>query len=220
MTGSQDPPLIPIDFAKNEVYECAATLLAVLAAPQDDERRGELHASLCARALRAAYLANPDDVTPILVKPQYAFRCVKLVDRDLDFVARRMFDRTNAARMAIAFLREVELGRPVPLPAGIRRLSINELAAFIAEDAGQSEVANVKSRIWRPSLPVIHLAVAAAFVGQVIERHGAAGGIDILLWSRDRVTSIVEYAEYLETLVTKCDKISVGPAGLVKIRLV
>ena len=214
MTGSQDPPLIPIDFAKNEVYECAATLLAVLAAPQDDERRGELHASLCARALRAAYLANPDDVTPILVKPQYAFRCVKLVDRDLDFVARRMFDRTNAARMAIAFLREVELGRPVPLPAGIRRLSINELAAFIAEDAGQSEVANVKSRIWRPSLPVIHLAVAAAFVGQVIERHGAAGGIDILLWSRDRVTSIVEYAEYLETLVPSATRFrSVPPAS-------
>ena len=126
----------------------------------------------------------------------------------------------DAARIAIAFLREIELGHAVPLPAGVRRLSINELAAFVAGTAGQSEVANVKTRIWRPSLPVIHLAVAAAIVAQLLERFGAEGGIDILLWSRERVTSIIEYAEYLETLVAKCNKINVGPAGLVKIRLV
>ncbi len=94
------------------------------------------------------------------------------------------------------------------------------MAAFIAEGAGQSEIANVKTRIWRPSLSVIRLAVAAEVVGQRLERHGAAGGIDILLRSRDRVTPIVEYAEYLKTLVAKCDKIRFRPAGLVKIQLV
>ncbi len=220
MTDSTSAPPIVIDFANNELYECTATLLAVLAAPRDDERRGELHASLCARALHARFRADPDNWEPILVKPPHAFRDLKLVDRDMKLVAKRLTERMNAARMAIAFLREVELGHPVPLPAGVRRLSINEMAAFVAEDAGQSDAANVKSRIWRPSLPVIHLAVAAAYVARLLERHGAEGGIDILLWSRDRVTSIVEYAEYLETLVAKCEKTLVGPAGLVQIRLV
>ena len=153
MTGSTSAPPIFIDFANNELHECTATLLAVLAAPGDDELCGELHASLCARALRARYLANPDDIAPILIKPLHAFRDVKVVDRDMKLVAKKLFERMDAARIAIAFLREIELGHAVPLPAGVRRLSINELAAFVAGTAGQSEVANVKTRIWRPSLP-------------------------------------------------------------------
>ena len=74
-----------------------------------------------------------------------------------------------------------------------------------------------------PKPPLVHArhSKGAALAAELSAwGHGAAGGIDILLWSRERVTSIVEYAEYLETLVVKCDKIRLGPAGLVKIRLV
>ncbi len=220
MIGSKGDPPVGIDFNKNEVYEGAATLLAVLAAPCDDEHRAEVHASLCARALHIRYRANPDDWAPIFIKPPHAFRDLTLVDRETNFVSKRMIERTFAARMAIAFLRGVEVGHPVPNPEGVQRLSINEMAAFIAASAGQSDVANVKTRLWRPSLPVIHLAVAAEYAAQLLAKQGEEGGIDNLLWSRDRVTSIVEYAEYLEPLVAKCDKIKLGPAGLVKIRLI
>ena len=220
MAGPENDPPILIDFGRNEVYECAATLLAVLATPRNDALCAELHASLCARALRARYLADPNDVAPILVKPLHVFRNLKLVDREAKLASKRVFERTFAARMAIAFLREVEVGHPVPYPEGVRRLSINEMAAFIAEGVGQSDVANVKRRIWQPSLPVIHLAVAAEYLAQLLAKQGEEGGIDNLLWSRARVTWIVEYAETLEPLVAKCAKIRVGPAGLVRIRLV
>ncbi len=220
MTGSESEPPLLIDLANTEVYECAATLLAVLAAPRNDGLCGELHASLCARALHIRYRADPDDWTPILVKPPHAFRDLKLVDRETNFVSKRIIERTFAARMAIAFLREVEVGQSVPNPEGVQRLSINEMAAFIADVAGQSDVANVKTRLWRPSLPVIHLAVAAECLAQSLDKQGEEGGIDNLLWSRSRVTWIVEYAETLGPLIAKCAKIRVGPAGLVRIRLV
>lgn len=220
MTGSESNPPIGIDFERNELHECTATLLAVLAAPRNNALCAELHASLCTRALRARYLADPNDVAPILVKPPHVFRNLKLVDREAKLASKRVFERTFAARMAIAFLREVELGHPVPRPKGVRRLSINEMAAFIAEGVGQSDVANVKRRTWQPSLPVIHLAVAAECLAQSLDKQGEEGGIDNLLWSRAHVTWIVEYAEALEPLVAKCAKIRVGPAGLVRIRLV
>ena len=57
-----------------------------------------------------------------------------------------------AARMAVPFLQEVELGKRPKLPKSIKRQSLNEMAAFVAGEAGQSEPQNVESRVWRPSL--------------------------------------------------------------------
>ena len=45
---------VGISFQNNEVYECGATLLALLAHPADDKndnRRAHIHASLCRHAL-------------------------------------------------------------------------------------------------------------------------------------------------------------------------
>jgi hypothetical protein len=57
-----------------------------------------------------------------------------------------------AGRMGIGFLKEAVTGQ---VPAGLKRLSINELAELVLDDAGYSEPQNVETRIWRPSLPVI-----------------------------------------------------------------
>src|ERR1700731_3789858 len=57
-----------------------------------------------------------------------------------------------AARMAVPFLQEVELGKRPKLPKSIKRQSLNEMAAFVAGEAEQSEPQNVESRVWRPSL--------------------------------------------------------------------
>ena len=52
-----------------------------------------------------------------------------------------------AARMAVPFLQEVELGKRPKLPKSIKRLSLNEMAAFVAEEAGQSEPHNADTPI-------------------------------------------------------------------------
>ena len=46
-----------------------------------------------------------------------------------------------AARMAVPFLQEVELGKRPKLPKSTKRQSLNEMAAFVAGEAGQSDAA-------------------------------------------------------------------------------
>jgi hypothetical protein len=74
---------IGMSFQNNEVYECGAQLLAVLAYPaddKDDNRRANVHASLCRHAIEFLHVSNPDDWRPKPVKPPYIFRDAKSPD--------------------------------------------------------------------------------------------------------------------------------------------
>src|SRR5271157_3263408 len=57
-------PSFELSFQRDKVYEVGASLLALLACPDDkSERPGELQASLCARALRLTYSDDSDDLS-------------------------------------------------------------------------------------------------------------------------------------------------------------
>ena len=53
-----------VDFNRVQTYEAGAMLVTLLAYPgasgSDEERRSQLHASLCAYMLRASYEVDPD----------------------------------------------------------------------------------------------------------------------------------------------------------------
>ena len=132
---------------QSELYERGALLLTAIVSAQNfgDDRSQELFHSLCAKALWFRHIAAPDDVTPITVKPQYVFRELKTIDKDFAFVGKRFGERMVAGRMAVPFFQHAYHGAPVRLPAEIKRLSINQLAEYVMEDAGQADSANVKS---------------------------------------------------------------------------
>ncbi len=116
---------IGISFQNNEVYECAAMLLAVLAHPVDDKdnnRRANIHASLCRRALEDQYRSNPDDWRSKPVKLPYVFRDAKIAKRETKFATKRLGERLVAARMAVPFLQRAELGQAPALPKAIKRI--------------------------------------------------------------------------------------------------
>ena len=127
---------MPLDenFEYDEVYERGAILLTTLACPSDAAKSLQLYLSLCGKALWLKHLMKPEDWKPIQVRPQYVFR------------------------MAIALLRKAVPGGLQRLPKEIRRLSVNQLALYVLEDAGQTEPGNVERRVWAPSRPVIHIA--------------------------------------------------------------
>jgi hypothetical protein len=112
---------IGISFQNNEVYECGASLVAILACPddKDDTRRGNILASLCRHAIEYQYLSNPDDWSPKPVKLQYVFRDTKTAKCETKFAARRLGERLVAARMAFPFLQKAELGQAPDLPKAI-----------------------------------------------------------------------------------------------------
>lgn len=210
-----------LNFKINEVYECGAILLALLAYPSDtadDKKRADLHASLCTLALRDIFPENTADwLQPQHMKPIYAFRKPEQINKDLKTFDRRLRDRMIAGRMVIGFLQEVELGTLPKLPEGVKRLSINEMARLVLDDVGQSDAGNVKTRIWRESLPVIHLAAAMA-----VTMDGKTGkepfhALDVAL---DRVTieTIVKKAERYEDMLAH-SRLRLDQERLIKLRL-
>ena len=102
-----------------------------------------------------------------------------------------------AGRMAIAFLRRADLVATSPLLQGIKRLSLNEMAAFVAEDAGQVDPINVERRVCAPSRPVIHLAAAAVMLGQRLNKRGIPIGLETFLLDRSFVEEVSRQAERL-----------------------
>ena len=92
--------------------------------------------------------------------------------------------------MAMAFLREVENGVAPKLPS-VKRLSINEMARMVLGDTDDSDPANVETRIWRPSRPVIHLASAVQVWLHIGEQQIGQLGLETLLLSRDAIELVV-----------------------------
>lgn len=92
-----------IDFDRLEVYEAGAFLVTLLAYPEEgEETRSEVHASLCAHALRVKCAIEPDWALPSQpMKPIYALRRQDENDRFLRTLERRVRDRMLAGRMAI-----------------------------------------------------------------------------------------------------------------------
>lgn len=210
-----------LSFERNEVYECGAALLTILANPQeiDEERSGQLYLSLCGKALWLRRWLSPEDCTPITVKPEYVFRDPEVIDRDVAYVVKRVGERMVAGRMAIPFLQQAQLGRLPSLPKEIQRLSLNQMAEFVLDDAGQAETGNVEQRIWAPSCPVIYLAAAAAIAGQQLRRSGHPLALETLLFHRWVVEAIARLAEELAALIAKDPKFPVRPAQLIRFRL-
>jgi hypothetical protein len=201
-----------------------AILITLLAYPgatrSDEERRSQLHASLCAYLLRASYAVDPDWATlPQEIKPIYPLQTERDCRISLRSLPRLLRDRMIAARIAYPFLKEAESGNLPPLPAGLKRFSLNQMAELVLNDAGQSDAENVETRIWRPSRPVIHLATAVHGYLHLVGPEAEVLGFAPLMTSRLVIEYIIRNAEYCETLVAKSKRLRIDPDRLVKVRL-
>jgi len=183
------------------------------------QRQAELYASLCSLAVRARYCGDPEDVTPITATPQEIFRDIKVLRRDIGYVKKRIGERMVAGRMAVPFLLAAELGYTLPLPPPIKRLSLNEMAAFVLPDAGWSDPNNVERRIWRPSAPVIHLAAVMAVVGQERIRSGMQTSLELILRSADFVGATIQRAQLFADLIHKAPKFPAEADRLIRLTL-
>jgi hypothetical protein len=211
----------PSDTRQLEVYEIGAWLLTRLAFPgenESEERFSQVHASLCAYALRSKYETDGEwPVAPQSIKPIYALRPQGSIDRDLRTLERRLRDRMIAARMAIGFLKEAVTGEVPNLP-GLERMSINQMALLVLADARYTEPENVESRIWRPSLRVIHLATAIQLMLQLAEPYASPLGLESLLLDRGIIELVIRTAEYHRLLIAQ-SRLKIDPQNLISIRL-
>ena len=211
-----------IDFNRLEVYEAGALLVTLLAFPDaSDETRGNVHASLCTYALRIGSVIEPDStILPQPIKPLYALRSERDCNRDLRTLVRRVRDRMIAGRMAIAFLREPLPELALELPPGVKRLSINQLAELVLEDTQFTDPHNVEARIWRPSLPVVHLASAIQVYLTLNEATNRRMGLETLLLNRAMIELVVAGAAHHERLMAQSRHLRFDSETMIRIRLV
>jgi hypothetical protein len=210
------PDTLLLDARSQTLFECGATLLALLAFPSvPDAERAEIAASLCASHLQAKFKESGDPNE--LVKAKYAFRDPERIKKDLKILDRLVRDRMVAAKVAIAFLQKAE-GHPPRLPANVKRLSINQLAEFLMGEAKQSIPENFKNRVWRPTLPVIHLAAAVAVAINDRERAGERStSYGNLIADVDFMFDVLRYAREFE-IVIKTNKLKINAKKLVSIQ--
>lgn len=153
-----------IDLGSEPYYEAGALLVTLLAFPKEtrsEKRLRELHNSVCAKSLRDRALIEPDWANvPQCIKPIHIAPTSDKVKKDLRTLERRLRDRMVASRPALAILFDLKGFHP-KLPKDVRNLSIKQLMNMALDDLEQDDVENVEQRVWRESLPIIHLAAAA-----------------------------------------------------------
>jgi len=214
-------PEFHLDFTNNS-DECGVAFVSILVHPKDEDNditRANLHASLCSLRLQNQAELDPNwAITPQLIKPIYALRDQKLIARDLRQFERRLRDRMVAAKIAIAFLQEVDLGSMPKLPEGVMRLSLNEMCLHVLDDVEQDDAANLETRIWRESLPVIHLATATALVFDQLEKNGLSKpSFGHLIAHPDLLRKIIEISHEHAAMLLKSTKLSIKPETLIQI---
>ncbi|WP_166294278.1 hypothetical protein [Bradyrhizobium sp. 2S1] len=181
-----------------------------------DAERADLATSVCAAHLRAMFkeFGSADG----LVKEKYAFRDEQRIKDDLKTLDRLIRDRMVAAKIVIPFLRRAS-GHTVKLPRGVQRLSLNQLAEYAMKEANQSSPENFKTRVWRPSLPVIHLAAAVAVTINDRERVGEKKtGYGNLIADAEFLFMVLTYTKEFEFII-KNNKLPIDPKKLVSIQL-
>ena len=211
-----------IDFHRFAVYEAGASLISVLAYPGDgdEELRAGVHASLCHHALRVRCEIEPDwALSPQPMKPLYALRTQREVGKDLRTLRRRLRDRMAAGRMAIGFLKEAVGGGVTELAAGPPRVSINQLARLVLDDTGQIDPENVETRIWRQSLPAIHIASAIQEFLHLTEPEMGKLGLETFLFNRWAIECVVRGAEFHASIIAHSPHLPIDPARLIRVRL-
>lgn len=218
-------PNFIINFAKEAPYEAGMAIFTYLAYPDkvgNSEDMASILASLCNTYLR--HKANEDahwSGNAQSMKPLYALRSENEVKKDLKIFDRLLRDRLVAAKMAIAFLQEVGSEHPPALPKGISKLSLNQLSGMGQEELGQTEAHNIEARIWRPSIPVVHLAAALAVVMDQLEKSTKSIiGIFEIVENPRTVKLIVDYSNEYADLLIKSTKVNIVSEELIRLELI
>lgn len=202
-----------------EPFEIGARLTAVVAFPGagEDEARSKAEEALCAKLVRITFETFPETTEDLRERfPLYYSIDPKEAGRRLRTLRRRLDDRMIAGRMSLGFLEEAITKKPPRLPDGMPRLSLNELSKLVQREARQSDPENVERRVWRQTLPVIHLAAAYQVLLRGADGQGQPLSQD--LQDLDAHRRVVSLAQFHEEVVLADERFNITPENLVRLR--
>ena len=177
MRVSLRPPL-PCDFSRCEPYEIGALIAAWMCWPTiaDDAAREARFTEMCGWSFRQLVTRHPGSENfPCVVKPIYALVNPARFDYGSKEFGKRLGRTFAFGHDATVFLKAAATGKE-ELFRGMKKLTLSSLLDSRADAAAAAgkplpDAANFR-RLWRPSLPVIHIAAAWQVVQQDYDRAG------------------------------------------------
>jgi hypothetical protein len=187
--------------------------------PNEVERRHFAIDAWCAQAVSSACDAYPDQADEWRrAFPLYAAMDPAACAKALKTTRRRFRDRALAARMARPYIHEAVTGTPARLPEGLTRPSLDQLAAYVGPQVNLGDAEGIERWIWRPSRPVIHLAIAISEVFRLrgVPDEDAWYGYPIFSGELHRI--VAKIAECHEPIVASDRRFGVTSEELIKLR--
>lgn len=129
---------------------------------------------------------------------------------------RRLRDRSEAARAVRPWVREL-LERPHRRIPGVRKFTQHQIALFLCDDDPE-RANNFEKRVWRPSRPVLHLAIAYDFVLCALGEDQAEYGVDLA--SAALVGELVARAALVESLICNDPRFGISDENLLRLEWV
>ena len=110
---------------------------------------------------------------------------------------RRLRNRSDAARAVRPWMRE-SLDNLHPRVPGVRKFMQRQIALYLCRDDPERS-ANFQNRVWRPSRPVLHLAIASDLLLCTLREKRAENGVDLA--SAKLVSELVARAKLVQPLI-------------------
>lgn len=220
------PILLRIDAERACVFEVQATILAVLAWPEevpDGSNLAAAQVALGGHLMRAAVTADPSWAhLPQWLKPVYLLQGPQEVANILAKAMNRLRGALRAARIARPFVSKA-LGQTPILPKEIARLSLEQAVPWVlgVEGASGRNPHKFEQDVLRRTYPVLHLALALERV--LHERQMVTGrrpALEALMMGDEPRDLILQAAEALEPVLLSVSSFRVNPDRQIRIRLV
>ena len=129
---------------------------------------------------------------------------------------KRLRQRGAAARMGNGLAHQELFGIPAVLPPEMTGISIDQLSKLVRSETTLAHSEDVEKHVWRASLPVIHLAMAAELIQRV---RCSEGGIeDFDLQDVEFFEAVVRLGEILEPIVAAHAKFNIWSAEQARVR--
>lgn len=215
------PRFVEVPISRTHSYECGALLLSYLCFPEPgaDVERARAFATVCYLALKA--MAEKDKTwisREQILKPGYLMYPKELRNKYIPLMERKIHQRIAAASVAAPLLYEgaAEFLGSSQLTKS-KRTSIVEGLEQLIPSMGISDVVNVSSRIWRPSLPVIHLTMATVVT---IHASSPRGTFFDVFCDEQFIRSVVGSAETFAFMVSITPKLKKNSEALIEFGLV
>jgi hypothetical protein len=156
-----------------------------------------------------------------MIKPGYLLMEAGDVSRSVSATARRLGQALTVARAARPFVGKALHGSPPPLPRPVSRLSLNAVIPFVLGDESETDPHNFEQRVFRRTLPVLHLAVALEHAIDAVEAAaGRSPGLEELFWMADHFLPwLVERGMTLEEPVLAIKEFKVPADHQLRVRL-